>query len=246
MTFLCPACRLTVQLGKAACGNCGCLLPVPVQESGQANEPVHLSQAAQPEPILPAAPPIEHAAVGVTTPIQEPGSIGGLAGNLPLKRGLPSPVVVLNDSGSGAAAVLPAELRGFNWGGFLLAPFWGLYHQVWIALVAVLLFIPPLGAAVVFMLGIVFGMCGNTLAWQNKRWNSIEHFRSSQSLWMAAGICVWVMLLGLFVSLASFSAQTTRLERPLFESQIRDMDPQTGLYRTRPMTEQDNLMYGDK
>ena len=37
-----------------------------------------------------------------------------------------------NDSGS-PDAVLPEELRGFNWGAFLLGPAWGIGNGIWVA-----------------------------------------------------------------------------------------------------------------
>ena len=42
----------------------------------------------------------------------------------------------VNDSGSGSKAVIPYNLKGLSWGGFLLTPFWGLTHKMTLGYVA--------------------------------------------------------------------------------------------------------------
>jgi hypothetical protein len=100
-----------------------------------------------------------------------------------------------NTSGQGTSAVLPPELEGWNWGGFLLTWVWGIGNNVWIALVG-LAPVPGVGLAI----GIILGLKGNEWAWQNKKWDSIEHFRKAQRIWLYWGIAAllapFVLLLG--------------------------------------------------
>ncbi len=103
-----------------------------------------------------------------------------------------------NTSGQGTATVLPQELEGWNWGGFLLTWVWGIGNNVWIALVA-LAPVPIVGLAV----GILLGLKGNEWAWQNKKWASVEHFHKTQRIWLYLGIAAllapFVLLLGLLL-----------------------------------------------
>lgn len=98
-------------------------------------------------------------------------------------------------SGLGGQAEIPPEIRGWNWGAFSLNMIWGIGNNVWIALLCL---IPFFGIVMTFVLGAK----GNEWAWQNKKWDSIEHFKSSQRKWALWGlvisvfpILVWVILL---------------------------------------------------
>ena len=51
-----------------------------------------------------------------------------------------------NTSGQGKESVLPDELKGWNWGAFLLNWIWGLFNRTYIAL---LMLIPSLVAGLV-------------------------------------------------------------------------------------------------
>ena len=86
----------------------------------------------------------------------------------------------------------PAELRGgWNWGAFWLHWIWGIGNTVWLSFV-------------VFALGliwsIVLGIKGNEWAWQGRRFDSIEHFRQVQRVWMYWGIGVLVLDIVLFIA----------------------------------------------
>jgi len=93
-----------------------------------------------------------------------------------------------NDSGLGQYSHLPEELRGLNWGAFLLNWVWSIAHGTWIGL---LCFVPYFGLAVPFVL--LFK--GNEWAWKNRRWDSIEHYRRVQRDWRQWGIVLPVILL---------------------------------------------------
>lgn len=94
-----------------------------------------------------------------------------------------------NTSGQGSAAIVPSEIQGgFNWGAFLLNWIWTIGNTScgFAVLSTVLSFIPLVGLGWAIYLGIK----GNELAWQSKRWNSVEHFRSTQRTWTRVGIAV--------------------------------------------------------
>lgn len=92
---------------------------------------------------------------------------------------------VVNNSGKGglfdAAIAIPEEIQGWNWGAFLLAPFWLVSNRVWIGLVS---WVPIFG----FWMAITLGAKGNEWAWKSRRWQSIEHFQQHQKRWVIAGI----------------------------------------------------------
>jgi hypothetical protein len=101
----------------------------------------------------------------------------------------PAPVEWENTSGTPGAAA-PPEILGWNWGAFLLTPFWAIAHQVWIGL---LCFVPYVG----WIMSIVLGIKGSEWAWQNRRFSSAQEFRDVQRAWMLWG--VGITLLGVVV-----------------------------------------------
>jgi len=104
-------------------------------------------------------------------------------------------------SGLGALSLLPPELRGWNWGAFLLTWIWGIGHNVWIALVALGGLIPYVGWIISIVMAIVLGVRGNEWAWQNKTWDSIESFRKTQRTWMWWGVGMIIVQFLLVVSI---------------------------------------------
>jgi hypothetical protein len=112
----------------------------------------------------------------------------------------------VNDSGTGATAVLPAELRGFNWGGFLLSLFWAIAHNTWLGLLCL---VPGIG----WIMSFVLGFKGNEWAWQNRKWDSIEHFRATQKVWTIWGIIIAVLMLVLWIGFSILGAMFSGLNR---------------------------------
>lgn len=86
-----------------------------------------------------------------------------------------------NTSGQGSLAVIPQEIRGWNWGAFVFGWLWGICNSVWIALLSL---IPYIGV----IMAIVLGVKGNEWAWQHKKWDSIEHFKKTQRTWSRWGV----------------------------------------------------------
>lgn len=102
-----------------------------------------------------------------------------------------------NTSGQGSSAVVPPEIQEWNWGAFFLTWIWGIGNRVWLALIA-LIPIPLVGLAMMIILGIK----GNEWSWQYKRWDSIEHFRHRQRIWMYWGIAAFVAPFVLILGIA--------------------------------------------
>jgi len=106
----------------------------------------------------------------------------------------PTGYVDSNTSGTGPLAQLPSELRGFNWGAFGVSFWWSIFNSTWIGLLCL---IPYLG----FIMCIVLGVKGNEWAWQNRRWDSIDHFKTVQKIWGTWGIALFIF--GCLVGIAS-------------------------------------------
>ncbi|HTA66553.1 MAG TPA: cytochrome c oxidase assembly factor Coa1 family protein [Xanthomonadaceae bacterium] len=105
-----------------------------------------------------------------------------------------------NTSGQGSNATVPPEIHGWNWGAFLLTWIWGIGNNV---LLALLTLVPIVG----LVMWIVLGVKGSEWAWQQKRWDSVEHFRRVQRAWAKWGVVVWlacIVLSAIFVALIFF------------------------------------------
>jgi uncharacterized protein YjbI with pentapeptide repeats len=109
---------------------------------------------------------------------------------------------VNNTSGQGRSSVVPVEIKKWNWGGFLLPWFWFLSNRVWGGFwLWILILVPGFNALAVLCFAIAFGANGNEYAWKNRRWNSIQDFRSHQRAWAIAGFALWGLMI--FISLSS-------------------------------------------
>jgi cytochrome oxidase complex assembly protein 1 len=88
---------------------------------------------------------------------------------------------------------MPAELYRWNWGAFLLNWIWGIGNNTFIALLAL---VPGVGLIVIFVLGAK----GNRWAWQNGRWDSVEHFKRVQRAWAKWAVIVYILAAALFAA----------------------------------------------
>jgi len=104
-----------------------------------------------------------------------------------------------NTSGQGGSAVVPEEIKGWNWGAFLLSWIWGIGNSVWISF---LTWVPYIGWVMAFVLGAK----GSEWAWRYKRWESVEHFRRTQSTWTKWG--VGIVLCSIALSIIIFALIT--------------------------------------
>lgn len=139
-------------------------------------------ETTQPEKIEVAAPRQQPAIVEAAVPKQQQKME---APEVVISK--PEPTIQTassNTSGQGAASVLPAELKGWNWGAFFLNWIWGIGNNVWIALISFVLG---------FIWAIVLGIKGNEWAWQHKKWDSIEHFKRTQRTWRKWGFVLFII-----------------------------------------------------
>lgn len=101
-----------------------------------------------------------------------------------------------SESWTDPEAPLPDELRGLNIGAFTLTFIWGSAMRVYVSWLCM---VPFIGMVMPFVLLVK----GNEWAWQNRRWQSIEHFKRVQAHWAYAGIAS--LLLMVVVSYFTFS-----------------------------------------
>lgn len=81
---------------------------------------------------------------------------------------------------------IPTEIKGWNWGAFLLGFLWAIDNRVWVGMLCI---IPYVG----FLMAIILGFKGNAWAWKSRKWSSVTKFKSRQRKWAIAGIIVVVL-----------------------------------------------------
>lgn len=101
----------------------------------------------------------------------------------------------INNSGQGKVVNLPDGVKGWSWGAFLLNWIWAIGNKTWIGVLAI---IPYVG----FIVTIYLGIKGRELAWQNKRWDSVEHFQQVQKKWSFWGVVVFLAVIVLGIGTA--------------------------------------------
>jgi len=104
--------------------------------------------------------------------------------------------------------VLPEELRGWNWGAFLLDFAWGVGNRVWwaaaIILVWLVVYLTPMPAkymmfAILMGAKILLGFKGSEWAWQSRPWASVQQFKLIQRMWMNWGVILTIIFVILWV-----------------------------------------------
>ena len=86
-----------------------------------------------------------------------------------------------NNSGQGKGTVPPEGIKGWSWGAFLLNWIWAIGNKTWIGLLAL---IPYVG----LIMALILGFKGREWAWQNKKWQSVQHFQNVQKRWTVWGL----------------------------------------------------------
>ncbi len=95
-----------------------------------------------------------------------------------------------NNSGQGKGTVPPEGIKSWSWGCFFLNWIWAIGNRTWIGVLAIT---PYVG----FVMAIILGVKGREWAWQNKRWESVEHFQRVQKVWSFWGVLLVVGVGGL-------------------------------------------------
>jgi hypothetical protein len=118
-----------------------------------------------------------------------------MAGNYDITPAIVAPPMAhpSNSSGRGFFADIPADVRGWNWGAFLLGWIWGIKNRTWVALWT---FVPIVGIPVMFILG----AHGSEWAWRNRQWQSVEQFKRTQRRWSWYGLIVTLLAVGLLIA----------------------------------------------
>lgn len=105
-----------------------------------------------------------------------------------------APQALSRQFASERADAVPAGVRGWCWGGFLLSWIWAIGNKTWWGLLAL---IPYVNFGVIIWLG----LHGREMAWKNRQWDSVEHFNRVQRAWtqwalglMAASVAVVVAI----------------------------------------------------
>jgi len=168
------------------------LAPAPAPAPAPAAPSTAELRAASSEPTMPSAP-AEPTMPSIGSAPAQPGYAPAgpgyaPAGFTPAAPGAFSPMGQSNTSGMGSTAAVPAEVRGWNWGAFLLSWIWAIGNSTWIGLLAL---VPYVG----WIMAIVLGVKGSEWAWQNRRWDSVEHFKKTQRTWALAGLIYFLVVL---------------------------------------------------
>ena len=101
-----------------------------------------------------------------------------------------------------SAAQAPA-LSEWSWGAFVLYPIWGFFNGCWwmflvwfgVLLLSLIPFLNILSGIGALVLAIVFGINGRKWAWENRIWNSVEDFESTQGTWDKVGLVLFILSL---------------------------------------------------
>lgn len=131
--------------------------------------------------------------------------------------------LAINTSGAGAGTAIPRDARGLSWGGFVLPWLWGPFNGTWAGL---------LGLLPVVQIGISIWLLikGRQLAWQHKRWQSLEHFQRIQRNWSIAALVVLLanlLLVGIATKTvmdARTAMQSTLQSESDFEQALDEVD----------------------
>ncbi|EJE98725.1 hypothetical protein [Liquorilactobacillus mali] len=82
--------------------------------------------------------------------------------------------------------VVPAGVKGWNWGAFMYNIFWGIGNKTYLPLLCL---IPLFSIIWVF----VCGFKGNEWAWQKGNYKDVETFKAVQSTWNRAGLVQFII-----------------------------------------------------
>jgi len=100
-----------------------------------------------------------------------------------------------SDTGGATGSPIPEGIRGWSWGAFLLNFIWAIANKTWVGLLTL---IPILG----WIMPFVLGFKGREWAWENNKWDSVEHFNRVQNRWSYWAVVITVLPVVFLFSLA--------------------------------------------
>ena len=189
-TIRCPKCGVENSAKRQGCWKCGTMLlpeppaPPPSQSCSQQPELIHCEACGHLISGMAAScPQCGH-------PVTDSRRGWAMAAH-------EGPREVANTSGT--RGFIPEEVKGWNWGAFWLTWIWGVSHQVWVSLIALVGIIPYAGWPVALVMSFVLGVKGNEWAWQNRRFQNVAHFREVQRIWAYWGWGLTLAVIGVVI-----------------------------------------------
>jgi hypothetical protein len=114
---------------------------------------------------------------------------------------------------------VPPEVRGWNWGAFLLTWIWGICNGTFLALLSLI-------PGVHFIMMFVLGAKGNEWAWKNKQWDSVEQFHKAQRRWAIWAVSLWLIGASAAVLFTvGILTMGVQMEMPEIKKVMKDFDP---------------------
>lgn len=100
---------------------------------------------------------------------------------------------------------IPTDLKGFNWGAFLLTFIWGIRFRAWLTLLAIPLIWYQLPFGINWLLltalQIYCGIKGNDWAYQVEWWKKPKDFRATQIKWAIGAFAIHLIIPFLLISI---------------------------------------------
>ena len=128
-----------------------------------------------------------------STPEKQPVQSVPKEAQLSTPQPAPQPTVPTGIPATGGMSIngpFPQELNGWNWGAFLLNWMWAIGNSVWIGL---LMFVPFVNIIMPFYLGAK----GNELAWEHRKFASVEQYKDVQNAWKSCGFILIILQIAL-------------------------------------------------
>lgn len=189
--MFCVNCGKTVPSDAQFCINCGTSVPdaarqtapLAAESAGWSSEPL-ASTGATSEPS--ADPGFSSWSSAPPAPV---GSAPAVIQQTTISSGSSLPALP-----SGNDPAMLDKLPQWNWGAFLLAPIWCLFHRlILLAVVAFFVGFP--------IVNIVVALVGNKEAWKARPFASLEEFNQVQRKWMIGGLITWAVMFVMFAGL---------------------------------------------